>query len=147
MNARLVLLLCGTFLIAVAPVCRADRAPSFGHAQTTPAIQVSPRTFGYSIPERNAPGSLRLMAGLFATETGAHMGIIMGDIDSRSFIYSDSHKDGWLFGDEGNHNRKHRRDNGDPTAVPESGTLGYLLIGLVAVGLWNFRRSAPMRPI
>jgi hypothetical protein len=107
-------------------------------------IEVSARTSGYSSPKLNAPESLRSIDGLFSPRGDAHLGILT-DINPRSSIFSDSHKDVWLLRDEGK--RKHRRDNGAYTAVPESATLGYLLLGLVAVGFLGFRRSAWMRPI
>jgi len=139
------LLLCGTFLIAMAPACRADRVTSFGHAEASPIIEVSARTTGYSNPPLKALPSERLVAGPFSPHRDAHLAILM-DFDPRSFIYSNSHGDVWLLGKEAEHNRKHR-DEGVYTAVPESGTLGYLLLGLLSLGFLAFRRSASMRPI
>lgn len=144
MNFRPALLLCGSFLIAMAPACRADRVTSFGHAETSPTIEISARTTGYSNPELNAPWNARFMAGPSSPYRDAHLAILTG-LNPGSFIYSNSHEDVWLLGKEAEHKRQHR-DEGVYTAVPESGTLGYLLLGLVAVGFVTFRRSASMRP-
>jgi hypothetical protein len=146
MNVRPALLLCGTFLIVMAPACRADRVTSFGHAETSPIIEVSARTSGYSNPELNAPWNARFMAGPSSEYRDARLAILT-DLNPRSFIYSNSHEHGWLLGNEREHNRKHRRDEGVYTAVPESATVGYLLLGLLSLGFLAFRRSPSMRPI
>jgi hypothetical protein len=143
MNFRPALLLCGTFLIVMAPTCRADRVTSFGHAETSPIIEVSARTSGYSNPELNAPWNARSMAGPSSAYRDAYLAILT-DLNPRSFIYSNSHEDVWLIGNEREHNR---RDQGVYTGVPESGTLGYLLLGLLSLGFLAFRRTPSMRPI
>jgi hypothetical protein len=150
MNFRLALLLCGSFLIAMGPACRADGVTSFGHAEISPTIEVSARTTGYLRPELNAPDSARFMAyPVFRSSMYGDIPFaVLRGIDSQGRVSSNPHaEDVWLPGKEREQNRKHRRDEGVYTAVPESGTLGYLLLGLVGLGFLAFRRSAWMRPI
>ncbi len=150
MNFRPALLLCGSLLIAMAPACRADGVTSFGHAETSPIIEVSARTTGYSNLELNAPSNARFMAAaVFPSSTyGDTPFAVLRGIDFQGLVSSNSHAgDVWPLGKEGEHNRKHRRDESAYTAVPESGTLGYLLLGLLSLGFLAFRRSAWMRPI
>jgi len=147
MNLRYASLLCGIVLIAAVPVL-ADRVSDNGYMKDTAFAEIH-AGLNNAADVPNAKSTLALVTLFTSSSNGESHSLKLSDSGPFGHAYSisDSEK-AWSKGKDrdGDNDRDHKK-GGAPVAVPEPGSLSLLLIGLLGIGGFAYRRGGKQKTI